>query len=370
MENHLRAKIVAALAAVLLSSVAFAGEKVQITGSTSVLLPKPTDALQESKRSRRIDGPSGRSEYEGGLPQSGPVLNTSPEAEKKVLDMLDKKKNWIFANPYEMQFDSKTEEFLKGEKGTGLFNHRLMKDDDKSLLERYFTEKKSDHDVSGSKPESDNSADRQGKEHQYGNLKSQEPPDDKPNSTKLEPGVTLPPAIDNKSIFSSDRNTLQERLERTPFSESGMDKSEKLRERELFTREEREARDAELGKLYQPRMTGASKGVGGLDPLNTSIDATRQEATPFSGRRSDQLFNLGRNEPGAAGRNGPIFTGPSVAGPGSGLNAPTSSRSDFDFSSRAPQASAFSPSASVAPRTTPGASMNAPFILPRPQRKF
>ena len=141
MEIHRKAQLVLAGVALLVAIPAGAGEKVQIKGSTSIELPKPKHILEDGKTVRRYDGPSGRSEYEGGSMPGGVMLNNSPQSDKKLKEAIDKKKNWIFINPYEMQFDSKTEEFLQGEKGTGLYNHRLMKDDEKGVVERFIKEK-------------------------------------------------------------------------------------------------------------------------------------------------------------------------------------------------------------------------------------
>lgn len=374
MGIHHKARLAVTIAALSVCVPAFGAEKVHITGSTSVLLPKPTDAIEESKRLRIHDGPSGRSEYEGGLPGTmTPAPSTSPQADKKFMDALDKKRNWIFMNPYETQYDSKTEQFLRGEKGTGLFSHRLMQSDDKGIVERFIQERNPDRETLSSERldnEDPTERDTDRRDFQMG-LGTEALPGNLSDNSRKERGFDLPPAFESKSILVSERNDLQKRLERTPFSDNAFRSGDKVNDREIFTREERAARDAELSKIYEPRISGAATSLGAIDPLNHSIDATRQEATPFSGRRSEQLFNFGRSQPSSAAgnRNSPIISGPSVAGPGSAFNS-SLSRSSFDFNSRVAQPSPFAPSVSAAPAQAPAAGISAPFVLPRPQRKF
>src|SRR5437660_576655 len=88
-----------------------AGEQAEFKGSTSVELPKPKRTLDDA-RLRKSSGPE-RPDMEGGF-VSAPPIDSSPFANKKLREEMDKKKNWIFMNPYEQHFDSKTEEFMKG----------------------------------------------------------------------------------------------------------------------------------------------------------------------------------------------------------------------------------------------------------------
>jgi hypothetical protein len=368
MEIHQKAKIAVWSMVLLVAAPVAAGEKVQITGSTSIQLPKPTHILEEARRVRVHDGPSGRSEYEGGVPQMGPLINSSPQADKKFREAIDKKKNWIFVNPYEMQFDNKTEEFFKAERGTGLYNHRLMKEEEKGLVERFVQEKSGERESELNRTEpnrSDREADH--KQETLRGLREEVLPGERGASGTSGAGFSLSGAMDSRSDLYSERTDFQERLERSPLSENIF--GSRPTERGGMTIKEREARDEELSKIYQPRVTGAPL-VGGVDPVNRSFDATRQEATPFSARRSEQIFSVGRAEPGnGSGRNSPLFTGSGIGAPG-GLDPRDSSRSDFsDFGSRAP--SSFAPDAALAPAPSASAAFSpAPFILPRPNRKF
>ena len=369
MEIRQKANIAAWSLALLVAAPAAAGEKVQITGSTSIQLPKPTHILEDAKRVRAHDGPSGRSEIEGSVPATGPMINTSPQVDKKILEAIDKKKNWIFVNPYESQFDSKTEQFLKGERGTGLYNHRLMKEEDKGVVERFVEERNSDRETELNRNESSNNRherDSDRKQETLLGLREEVLPGEGKPGTR-EAGFSLAGTLEPKSGLYDEPSDFQKRLERSPFTESVL--GTRPPERGGLTIEEREARDAELSKIYQPRVT-AAPGVAKVDPVNGSFDATRQEATPFSARRTEQIFNVGRGEGNvSAGRNSPIFAGSGIGSAG-GLDPRAPSRSDFaDFGSRAP--SSFAPNAAVAPAPAASATFSpAPFVLPRPNRKF
>jgi hypothetical protein len=372
MEIHQKAKGFAAGLAFLVAMPLLAGEKVQITGSTSIEIPKPNQLLESGRSSRLTDRPSGRSEYEGAAIQYSPMINSaSPEAQKKVKDALDKQKNWIFVDPYKMQFDSKTEEFYKGEKGTGLYNNHLMKSEEKSVVERFLQEKNRDRESDNTRSDSDDRRDRTSLDHKPDFLSAtlKDDADEDKAKPKLERGFALPAALEGKaSELFSERNSFQKRLDSSPFSDAASSARDK--DRFDMSREERDARDAELNKIYQPRLNGSTAPTVGSDPVNRAFDSAQQEATPFSVRRSEQL-NFGRaDSESASSRNSPIFA-PGLGAPGSGLNSDLAARrSSFaDFGAKAPAASSANPIAAPASSSAP-AFAPAPFILPRPQRKF
>ena len=373
MGIHQRAKIGVLSVALLVAVPSFAAEKIQITGSTAIELPKPTHILEDSKRNRAHDGPSGRSTLEGGMVPMTPMLNNNPGADKKLKEAIDKKKNWIFVNPYEMQFDNKTEEFLKGEKGTALYNHRLMSPEEKTVLDRFIDENKPNRESrdsresresDGEERENGNRSERMEKSPDFLSTAKLEGNGNESVKPKLERGFSLPPTLEEKTDVFSERSSFQKKLDRSPFSETGL--GSRAVERTGMTREERETRDAELSKIYQPRVTGAPIEAG-IDPVNRAFDATRQEATPFSARRADPLMNIGRGEAGAGGRNSPIFSGPASSGINAGL--PSRSPGFSDFTPKAPVAAAANPTIAPAPSRS-GSFQPAPFVLPRPQRKF
>jgi hypothetical protein len=362
MEIHRKAKIGVFSVALLVVVPSFSAEKIQITGSTAIELPKPSHILEESKRNRAHDGPSGRATFEGGMAPT-PLMNNNPAADKKFKEALDRKKNWIFVNPYEMQFDNRTEEFLKGEKGTALYNHRLMSSEEKTLLDRFMEEKKPDRESQetegADQHENGNRDDRTDIQQDFLSAAKLEGAEEK-EKPKLERGFSLPPTLAERTEVFSERSAFQRKLNRNPFNETAGESQERSGG---MSREDREARDAELHKIYQPRVTGAPVDAG-IDPVNRAFDATRQEATPFSARRDP--LNIGRAEPGAGGRNSPIFTGPANSGIGAGLPSRSSGFADF-----APKSPVAAPNVSIAPAPANASPFRpAPFILPKPQRKF
>jgi hypothetical protein len=371
MEIRRKTRILGAAVALAISAPAFAGEKIQIKGSTSVELPKPTHVLEDAKKNRMHEGPSGRADLGGGPPPISPFLNTNPQADKKFREMIDKKKNWIFVNPYEMQYDTKTEQFMKGEKGTGLYSHRLMQTEEKGIVERFLQEKNNNQrEPEASRLDSNsNLEERRGSEKEdfRGSIRGNE----EFTTSKKRPGdnsersLGLPPVLDKNSPF--EKNPYEQRLDRSPLSDGVLGNSVRLEKEAIYTPEERTARDAELSKIYAPRISGMTTTIG-KDPLNTAFDPTRQEMTPFSSRRNDPL-NSGRATLGdAASRNSPIFAGPPVGG---SANGGLPERSSFDINARAAQASSFAPSVSAAPARSSSATANPiPFQLPRPVRKF
>lgn len=370
-------QLAALSAALVLGAPVFGAdkEKIQIKGSTSIELPKPKHTLEDVRTFRAPEGPSGRGEYEGGVAAATPVNNNSPQMDKKLMELLDKKRNWIFVNPYEMQFDSKTEEFMEGEKGTGLFNHRLMKEEEKSVLEKFIGEKNPER-------ETDPEAAEQGTERNSRKEMSGFSGDGERRGEEVKSNLStekvqsLQFKLEQKASFGSERSPFQQRIERTPFSESGLG-SRFSEERSATTtqdfRKERETRDAELSKLVQPRNFSAPAASSGFDPLNSAPDSTRQEVSPIGTRRSDQFLNFGRAESSPVGggnmsasRNSPIFAGsPSAA------NIPGRESSDL-FGSKVAQPGTISSGTSFtspAPQTRPTFSQS-PFALPFPQRKF
>ncbi len=366
-----------AMAMVLAASIE-AGERVQFRTSTSVELPTPKRDFEESRTLRTPEGPNGRSEYDSGAAAAGMNVHRNPQADKKLKEYLDKKKNWIFVNPYKTQYDSKTEEFMKGEKGTGLYEHRMMEEEKKSVMEEYLDEKnpkrdrESDPSVRDGPPEPGERRpdveaakvrEEERREVVINNSLSKQPED---RTFTFSTDQKNPVAFGQSSLF-------EQKPERTALfnnkplgSGTGLERSVSRDE----LRKERDARDAEITRMLQPRT--APNGAR-LDPLNTAVDATRQEASPVGARRTDSFLSPGptRTQPsfsgisGAGGANAPLFSGGSAP---SGIQ----SRPSFDFGSRANAGggSSFSPAAATAP-TAPRPSVNTrPFAMPLPQRKF
>ena len=354
-----------------------AAEKVQIRGSTSIEVPKPKHSLEELRSMKAPDSPSGQAEYQGGMSASAPVYTTTPEANKKLKELLDKKKNWIFMNPYESHYDSKTEEFLKAEKGTGLYDHPLLEDDDQTLMEKYLNEGNPERETGnevqdpGSKEFSEARQEMRTERNELAEERRVSPLVAERNVQSpfsLQPNT--PSLFNQKGIFDRDTET---RFQETGIS-GGLDRSVS----QVELRKERDDRDAEIVRMLQPRSTAAG-APGSFSPIGRTLDATRQDSAPnvigsvgtfgAGAQRNPGAINFGRSEPGSVGtgiRNGPIFTGSSP------ISSPA--RSGFDFGSRPGISSApatFAPTAPSSSITAPApAAAQRPFVLPFPKRQF
>lgn len=377
MEARRKNQIVLLVLSSLLCASGAAAEKVQIRGSTSIEVPKPKHSLEELRNLKVPGGPSGQDEYQGGISASAPVYTTTPEANKKLKELLDKKKNWIFMNPYESNYDSKTEEFLKGEKGTGLYDHPLMKGDDESLMEKYLNEGNPEREEGNEMPDPGSKEFREARQemraerNELAQERNVSPLVAERNvQSPFSPQPSTPSLFNERGLFDRDTET---RFRETGIS-SGLDRPVSGEE----IRKERDARDAEIVRMLQPRST-APGAAGSFSPIGRPLDFTRQESTPNvigslgsigtpGAQRNPGTVDFGRSEPAAIGtgiRNGPIFSG----------SAPISSpaRSGFDFGSRPGVSSAPATLAPSAPSaiTAPARSVTQkPFVLPFPKRQF
>ena len=131
-----------ALIAVTVAAAA-ADDKVEFKGSTSFELPKPSRTVEPGRNYNNTE--KEKPDLSGGYVP--PMLPNSPLVDKKFKEMMDKRKNWIYLNPYKENLDTKTSEFMKGEKGTALFDQRWMTDkEEKGAVEKFLTEKQGRHD--------------------------------------------------------------------------------------------------------------------------------------------------------------------------------------------------------------------------------
>ena len=377
MRARLKIPVAMAGIALLFAASMTAGEKVQFQGSTSISLPKPTRTLEDGRNSRLPESASGQGEYETGMGHVSPPVMTTPQTDKKLKEFLDKKKNWIFVNPYENQYDAKTEEFMKGDKATGLSEHRLLKEEEKGVMERFLDER-------NPRREEEMNSEERGRESEHGpngdggrfNDRSAERANNRPELAAEN--LNNQKSGDTKALtFSSDQKTpllFQQGTAFDPKSDRPLfndrpktDRPDRSLSKEEL-RKERDTRDAEITRMLQPR--GASPGIASrFDPVN-STDTTRQEASPIGGRRTDGFLNSSR-PPSTVGGISPVGNGPIF----SGASAPSSlaNRSSFDFGAKAgPSVGSglgSSPLSSAAAASRP--TVNAkPFVLPLPQRKF
>jgi hypothetical protein len=352
-----------------------AGEKVELRGSTSIELPKPARVFEESRRFKGLD--SGASELEGGF--MPPAQNNSAGAvDRKLREMLDRKRNWIFANPYETQYDSRTSEILETDKNSGLTDHRLLQEGEKSMMQKYFEERGGRASNDGAQPNpSTSSTGSPTSSSSSSDTRERQKPDraqpfsgDDRDSEDRAPALFFDGGNRQNTFFQPadlglEVSDFQKRMERSPmdgtvFSRNrpdnpSLDKADAKRQQE--------SRDADFNKLIQPRGLGAGVPTlaGQLDPLNTPSDGTRQDAHSFVARRSGQGSSEGvRTDFSGVNRGG-----------GVAANLPSAGSLALDgANSRVSRESSFLPSASSAPAAQGPASGPRPFVFEMPRRKF
>jgi hypothetical protein len=351
----------------LFAASPFAGEKVQFKGSTSIELPKPKRSFEDSRVMRLPEAPSGENAYNAGVAAGTPV-NTTPMLDKRLKEFLDKKKNWIFVNPYEMQFDSKTEEFMQGEKGTGLYENHLMKEEDKSVMEKYLNERNPSRDKDPDSRGPDRESDHGGRAEMIKAMEHSDPASEPVVFSKMTDRVSIF-TLEQKApaLFSGD-SIFDKKPDRGGIFDRGS--SDNVISKEDL-RKERDNRDAELSRMLQPK--NFSSPGSRLDPVTTVIDTGRQDGALLGGRRTESFLSPGRSQSAvgtvggisAGGGNSPIFSGST---PSSVAN-----RSSIDFGTKAGVSAGNGPALGIntSPITAPSRpSSQVPFVLPRPSRKF
>jgi len=370
-----RAFLTASLgAAMLLSGAALAGEKVQIQGSTAAEIPKPTRSLEE--RGFKLDrGEGGKSEVEGGF-AAPPQESNSRLRNRKLRELVDKERNWVFANPYEQAGEGDSENSFGGADGSGLSDHRWMRGEEKSAVEKFLAERDNADKEKGEKA-GHGEARRAEQETFRGSLFSNEETGPAQQEKLSLFGTGTDNRNQNTSGLAGNKSAFEQRLERSPFSESRFsERKPELTEagkRDML--QQREQRAADFEKFIQPRGLSGANGLnpgaalgGRLDPVNTSVDFTRRELNPIAGGRSDSLLGGG-----AGGRASSLPGGGSGLGTDSRLSIAGSlpgARGAEDIGRNIARPSAFAPNAGPAVSAPSGTFSGLPYVLPPQQRKF
>lgn len=366
-------RIIALFAALALSSGVLGAEqeKVQITGPKTIELPKGRELDLPSRNKVDLERPS----LEGGFAAPPPVQSNSA-LEKKFKDLIDKKKNWIYANPYEDPIDNK--EFLKSDK-----DNKVMifdpkgREKDRSMVEKYISEKGSEKRFErGEKSGGDSQSDRGIK------IPGSDETQDKTN------GNDRLPRNNREEPFIS-RETQREggfrRMEGSPFDRPrelvdlgggrsdilGNTRTASLSPTEL--KKQQELHETEFLKMIQPRSGPAVDfNVGGpqlgakLDGFTAPTDSLKPD---FGPRKYDSGLNLGgglQSKPSTF-----LSEGPSMA--------PAISRPDFgasvgveDFSSKIQRPATIGASPAPSFQTPANSPLNGPrpFVFELPRRAF
>ena len=344
-----------------------AGEKVEMKGSTAVELPKPT--RRSFEEGRRFKFNSEASELEGGFAPT-PSANNAAPIDRKLREALDRKKNWIFVNPYEKQTDSRTSEILEKDEGPNLLDHRLLKEDDKGAMQKFMEEKanrgsenKNAPSAGASPTSSSETRDRETSEKVRASFKE---PEDEATKDEKTTAMFLDPGSSKGLMFKPmesglEMSDFQKRMERSPL-EGSVFTANRPADTTRFDKDElkrqQDTREAEFNKLLQPR--GLAGGSGRMDPLNTAADGTRQEMNPAGPRRTDTFLSGGRTDFGGANR-------------ANGVAASVPGANSLDFGSvnaRAAKESSFLPPPPSGTAASGSGFGKNPFSREIPRRKF
>jgi hypothetical protein len=370
MRKRVRRILGSIVAGTLVSNAALAGEQVQFKGSTSVELPKPKRSMDDA-RTLKPDTERSSSGVDSGF-LAPPAVENSPLSDRRLREQLDRKKNWIFADPKEEALDAKTAAFMKGEKGTGLYGNKWMtSDEEKGLVQKYLEGKNQRSRDSGQKDRENNRERPNEKENKRESVLS----DKEDNELKENSSSFLNSEKNqiNTPLFKADQNdlfsasALDKKLERDnvleiPFGPKKPIGSPLEREEIL---QKQIAHEKEFDSILQNKL-GTGTSLGRIDTLNPASDIGRIDFGTPGSTRMDRSLNLGR--PAPATGSGVTFTDG-----GSSL----SSRPAFDarglndsFGVSAIKTPSFAPSAQPAPTPDRPAFTPSPFSLPFPQRKF
>jgi hypothetical protein len=354
-----------ALIAVTVAAAA-ADDKVEFKGSTSFELPKPSRNVESGRTYN--GGEKEKPDMSGGYVP--PVAPNSPLVDKKFKEMMDKKKNWIYLNPYKDNFDSKTAEFMKGEKGTALFDQRWMTDkEEKGTVEKFLTEKQNRHDddLHRDSDKDENDADRAPR-RDSGDIRGLGADGgDKGDNVRQEDVIRFG-SKDEKigaagiNLRTAGEKGFTERLERTPRF-IGEQRTEMTAIEKEKVKQDQKTRDSEFGQLLQsisPSASGLSL-PGAANPLTPSLNLGGPDASQNAGRPS-QSVTFGRGEtPGfnfGSSGNSPVSA-----------NLSPANRGFDDFAPKAAaKPSVFAPPSNPLPSAGPPPV--APFQFTFPQRKF
>lgn len=349
-----------------------AADKIQFSErSTAVDIPRPSTSIEGI--GRRFDSFTTGDSPAGAIniPNTPPPSNTSAP-NRKLQEMLDREKNWIFVNPKDSGFKDKGLMGLSGKDGSWdeSQRHNDPSTQNKSVMERFFTDK--DSRANNEKPTLDfrRPEDNKDKDPSYGETRDREQGGLTSSFIKPEQGAfqelaTFHQFLESDSIRRADDLEARGPAGRdtrliTPVISPADNQLTKAHREQLEQRQEMRA--SEFRKL----LGGDSRNpniLGGIEGLNTQVDTTRMDVNPIAPTRP-------------AGVGASSFNTPSAR--------PSPLSSSFNFNPR--------PSAGLAEITTPSVTlpgisrqeatpaatstrgsvltMENRLLIQRPQRKF
>jgi hypothetical protein len=321
----------------------FAGEKIKFSdGPDSVLSPAPSSGKDGLDFLRRFDFKTPNFDSGGAMVPllPPPPVQLDPATERKLLEILDKKKNWMLENPAEKDPDKVLKEIF-GVRETSISGEEKKF---KSVQERFFEEGRTGNN-------SDPNLIRNRRNNRTG------AEDDRAFPNQLERGsaeITSPasiPELNMNRLLDQGRANEPLALPRSDFGvrslrpETGMQNDSGS-----FNRSRENERPTGIDHLFTP---GRSLADGLRDPIHLQKDSTRQAINPIVGEisSSSRRFDLPRA----------IGPGESLGATRSGLADQIGPRGGFTDSSFTPAAVAPAPAPLLQPR---------PGVLEIPRRVF
>jgi hypothetical protein len=357
----------------LCSLTARAGEKIEFSDGAKKL-EGPKAATKELDDLPSLAPFSPKPQFDTMDQPIGPTLD--PRVARKLQQKLEKEKNWIFNTPKDSE--SKFMDLEKFSKGKQKDEDSMFGgEDSRPAYQRYWEDhdaatralaktrdKRDDRDGRDSRDGRDENGrnDRTGNKWLMKEVQSENGPDSKtdPDAAPLA-DFNLRPFL-NQDGEDQKASELSRRYEHSTFSIPIAQRAPLTADQRREVEADRKAHDAAFSALMQPRsITPSLTGV--QDPINTGIDASRQEFNPIAPSRTQGLPRLGASE-------GPSIPSSPFGGASAARSFEIPRPSAFDsFGGRAATAPSIS-AADAGPIISPPRFTPAPAVLEMPRRKF
>jgi len=298
---------------------------------------------------------------------------TTPDIDlKKAQKLLDKQKNWMFADPDEM--NNKDSEFnlfdkKRGDKKGSLFEE----EDNRSTVETYWDNREASARAlfkqrQPREKEMNTDRDKQDMIFFGGNSKNDAKDGDAFGSGKEEKGAIIQELNVRSMITGGPDNPLNEPAANR-YGKNALKLGLEVVPRPQVTPEQQRQTEAE-DKLRAARFSDLIRGPRGLtptigvvlDPVNSAVDSTRQDFNPIAPALNNSPFPLGINDSPAPA------SAPALPGRGVDIARPDTMNNYSARLPSMPSIGALAPSAAPVistPRFTP-----SPALVEVPRRKF
>ena len=283
---------------------ASAGEKIEIVGD-GVQLPKKRTLFEE--RTSSFDVLTDKPDLSGGF--APPPVVVPESAARELLQEYDRRKNWIFADPRELDKRATGLDKLQRKESA---NPLEPKSEQQSVLERFLTERERRLKENRELSRDNNGLDRkdQAREGLLNSFSRDEgfsrfdPLDEEDREFARE--LSLDSFL-NRGETATQQSQVTDPYSRQYFNFATPGQPQATAEQQqLDVEKQEELRSATFQRLLQPRsITPSIAGV--VDPIRGETDPSREAANPIAPRRPDPL-NFGRPGGNEDSYGSPAFT--------------------------------------------------------------